>query len=480
METTLQRWQIICGSYAGKEAIAVELLHRIVSEYTDYVIPIHTADSVDESRPAIVIGTPESNPLIAGFLEKGVLELPRHSEGYTLKSVRNPKGVQLLLIGARDSQGLLYAVQDFSDRYLVTCQESGTHNVYFRKLFSGDMPELSMTSVPAIRERAIWTWGYVIYDYRKFLDNMVRLKLNTLVCWNDCAPLNGAEIVSYAHDRGIKVIWGYSWGWGVELGDITKEETLLEWERRAVEVYEQDYAPLGGDGIYFQSFTETEAQELNGVPIADTVTLWVNRISSSLLERFLELNIQFGLHATSVTSRLDAIRAIDSRVTIVWEDAGAFPYHYLPQKVENLEETLSLSEKISSLRAADEKFGVVFKGMTTLDWTRFEHHEGPFLLGERSVRSKAAKTAERAADWKLLQAYWLRNADAMHKVVSLLNQKKNGDYSAQLLIEDGMLEEKIFFPAAVAASLLWNTDRKMEDLLCETALCPDICFANLV
>ena len=43
---------------------------------------------------------------------------------------------------------------------------------------------------PQVRRRGLWTWGYVIYDYRRYLANMARLKLHEIVIWNDYAPLN--------------------------------------------------------------------------------------------------------------------------------------------------------------------------------------------------------------------------------------------------------------------------------------------------
>ena len=49
---------------------------------------------------------------------------------------------------------------------------------------------LAFSAAPALENRGLWTWGYVIYDYRRYLDNMARLKLNMLVVWNDCAPRN--------------------------------------------------------------------------------------------------------------------------------------------------------------------------------------------------------------------------------------------------------------------------------------------------
>lgn len=41
------------------------------------------------------------------------------------------------------------------------------------------LPDFELNSRPAVKNRGIWTWGHVIYDYRSFIDNMVMLKLNT-------------------------------------------------------------------------------------------------------------------------------------------------------------------------------------------------------------------------------------------------------------------------------------------------------------
>ena len=166
------------------------------------------------------------------------------------------------------------------------------------------------------------------------LANMARLKLNEIVIWNDYAPLNAAEVVACAHDLGIRVIWGYAWGWDTKIDVHLSDETLLaRLADEAVERFEREYAALPGDGIYFQSFTETTEQELDGRSIADVVVPWVNGICARILEKRPNLELQFGLHATSVAQKLDRIAQIDPRVRIVWEDCGAFPYAYLAENV---------------------------------------------------------------------------------------------------------------------------------------------------
>ena len=46
------------------------------------------------------------------------------------------------------------------------------------------------------------------------------------------------------------------------------------------------------------------------------------------------------MHAGSVINRLDAIKKVDERISIIWEDVGAFPYHYISTKTENFDKTV--------------------------------------------------------------------------------------------------------------------------------------------
>ncbi len=77
----------------------------------------------------------------------------------------------------------------------------------------------------------------------------------------------------------VKVIWGYSWGWGEEF-NLADDSNLDKWTKSAIDVYAKEYAGLGGDGIYFQTFTET---------YEDT---------------------QFGLHTSSVKHKLNISKAL--------------------------------------------------------------------------------------------------------------------------------------------------------------------------
>lgn len=104
-------------------------------------------------------------------------------------------------------------------------------------------------------------------------------------------------------------------------------------EDSVVDTFVRHYAALPGDGIYFQSFTETAEEEHDGQIIADVVVRWVNRVCARILTLKPDLELQFGLHATSVRNRMASIAAVDPRIRIVWEDCGAFPYAYMPENL---------------------------------------------------------------------------------------------------------------------------------------------------
>ena len=52
---------------------------------------------------------------------------------------------------------------------------------------------------------------------------------------------------------------------------------------------------------------------------------------------------------TPVKNKLEFLKEVDPRIRIVWEDCGAFPFAYLPDKIDNFEETVDLTRRIACL-----------------------------------------------------------------------------------------------------------------------------------
>lgn len=468
-----RRWLVIVNNYTGLEKRGADMLYGEITEYFSYVLPVKreidvTAKDLSENN-IILIGEAKS-PIICEYIVTGLLKIPADSQGYSIYvggSLYSREGQSVVIAGRREA-GVLNGCADFCARYLGDIIWRGK-DIWARRTietpFSLKLNPWSVSEAPAVKERAVWTWGHVIYDYRGFFENMARLRLNSIVIWNDVAPINAKEVVEYAHSLGIKVIWGFSWGWGLKCGEILESygaEALAQIKAKVIETYEREYKNTGCDGIYFQSFTELSSQSVNGVCVAEAVTELVNDISGTLLEKYPALNLQFGLHATSVTDNLGFIGKVDPRVRIVWENLGAFPYSYHTDDISESEKTLELTEKLLTLRGENERFGAVFKGMLKLDWSEFEHFDAPYILGERSARYITERTAKKERLWKIQTPGWIKNAEYVRRTAELI-AASGRDVVIQALIEDGMLESKIALPAAIYAQTLWNPYEKADE-----------------
>lgn len=453
----MKKWCII---YNGNTE-ATKLVFAAVSQYT-VASCVHADDLTDEIKKdgcLIYVGV------------KRLIDVPK--DGYRIKVSKNENGNEIIILDGDGYANELYAAVDFENKYLVKAIDANKHDIpyFFNNIFNTfDMPEYDESFTSYIKNRALWSWGYVIYDYKGYIDNMLRLKLNELVIWNDFPPENADEVVKYAHKKGVKIIWGFAWGWSTTCLD-TDISDLDKMVKESAAKYEYDYAHLDGDGIYFQTFTETDKDTIAGRLIADAAVEVVNKTAAKILDKHPNLKIQFGLHATSVHDKLEYIKNVDERVTILWEDCGTFPYTYIPKMQGDFDETLAFTQKIKNLRNGG--FGTLFKGMSVLDWGTFKHQPGTYIIGEHSKKKIADKIEEKRKYWKYLQAYWLSNAQYVKKTVETLD--RNTLVSA--LVEDGVFDEKVWFPVAVYSEILWNPNRSIDNIMTEAALIPAVYFA---
>lgn len=470
------RWRIVYGSYDGVEKFAVDELQRMVQRRVPYVVeavPAASAPAHDGSH-LILVGTASANAPIADLARSGAITLPSHAEGYSLKVFDSPseKGARIAVIVGADARGVLYGVEDFNARVLATL--GGDTAAGIRKALD-TMPDMSASEFPRVPTRGIWSWGYVIYDYRRFLDHMARLRMNSITIWNDTPPVNCADVISYAHSRGLEVILAFQWGWGTAL-NLSKQEERQAVQDEVLAKYHRDYKRLGIDGLYFQTNTEHSDVMLKGRTTAAWACLLANDVSAKLLEDNPALRIYFGLHATSIGDKYGDLAPLDPRVTITWEDLGAIPYSYEPTaelKAEpggqykevphTPEETLAYSRRLAAARPG--AFTLVPKGWTSLSWPEeFEHHE-TFILGERGRDFTKLRLALRQPRWDYINALWIRNYPLAARFYREMLQSTGGKVAAWGLIEDGLFEEAIQPSAAIFAETLWNPDRSDADIL---------------
>lgn len=472
-------FRIVYGTYAGLEKKAVDIVSETLSDFTPVPAAAVAGRDLDDTARAadslVVVGTRESNPLLRELAEQRFYEPGDDAEGYTLRIAPSPynEEMQIVVIAGNDAAGALYGALDFKAFIVPAARQTHNHLHYRRQLFMGEaLPETIRMSAPAVRHRGFWTWGHVIYDVRRYIDHMMRLKLNTLIVWNEFVPLNIREITDYAHECGIRLILGCTWGWN-DWFDISDEAELRAREDAICKTFETEYAGLGVDGIYFQSFTETSDETLHGRVIGEAVTRFVNRVSARLWSRHPDLNLLFGLHATSVSRQLRYIRQVDPRITIVWEDCGAFPFSYVPSDLRRFEETEAFVREIEVLRGEEERFGAVTKGLLCLDWPSFRHQQGRFVMGCHSRPFIRRRAEEKRELWRYVEGYWLKNAShASHMLRAMADIRR--DILITGLLEDALFEENIWFPAALFAEMLWDPRSPAEELLVRVAMRPDV------
>jgi hypothetical protein len=467
------RWRISYGAYSGVERFAVDELEQAVEQYVPYVLEVGPARAAGaEEGNLLLVGTADEHPRIAELQAKGLVAPPNAPQGYSIACLESPwrKGARVVVLDGADAAGVLYAVEEFNKR---TANRIPDDPAKIRAAFDG-LKYFHVTESPAIEYRGLWTWGYVIYDYRRYIDNMARLKMNRLTIWNDTPPVNSREIIAYAHRRAVEVWFGFNWGWGVNHLDLANPEDLRTVKEQVVREYERDYRGLGLDGIYFQTLTENDRTMENGRSTAALAARWVNEIGGALLARHPSLKIQFGLHATSIQERYPDLKALDPRISIVWEDAGVTPYAYTPTEslpdrhgiasVATVDATIHYSEELASFRPG-APFAMVAKGWTTLRWDdEFEHH-GPFILGERSAAFIAARERQRQPRWDEVNAKWLALYPAALRFFREVRASTKEPMSVQGLVEDGLFEQRIEPSIALLGEMLWNPNRDVRDYL---------------
>lgn len=465
------RWKIFCGeNLTPTEKKAVYEIYGSVRQYLPYIITVCESEAdVTENDNVIYVGTTASNTALARLAEQGYYHVETRAEGFSIKagrSVRSRARTDIVIQGA-DAVGVLYGVYEFRHRYLDDLAKYyGYHFENRLALFADEMPKFQLQSAPSIKYRGLWTWGHMIYDYRRYIDHMAQCKLNTLIMWNDFAPLNGKEIVEYAHARGVRVIWGFTCAWGEDIVVNPADPADREyWAKQVVDTYTREYSALGGDGIYFQGFTETNEKTIAGIPIATLITEWINRVSEEFQKAYPDLYVQFGIHSTSIGENY-TMMDISGDVTPVWEDCGSFPYQYDPRKeTGKIRGTLEYTKKLVEAAKKSGRFGEVLKGFTVLRWKSFEHYKGRIIVGETDGAYQKQRRAEKKFYWQFSEPYWINHANDLKKHIACIADANLTDSTVTALVEDGVLEEGVPTSIGIYSELLWDCKAKTDEII---------------
>jgi len=348
------------------------------------------------------------------------------------------------------------------DNYLPKAAKNISNRIQSEyNTFDDKIPDYKNTSSPKSNKRSIFTWGQPINDYREYIDNAARCKINQIIIWNDFLPINAKDVVDYAHEYEIELIWGFAWGWGTDCSkaDLTRLDDIKE---SVIKNFKENYMS-SGDGIYFQSFTEIHREEIGGIVIADAVVRLVNETAKEIYKLKPDIHIQFGLHAMSVREKLEFIEKVDERIEIVWEDCGSFPYNYIPkvQTEKDYTDTLEFTEKIINLRNKG-KTGLVYKGLMTLDWNHFAHQSGPYILGVNSEKTKKEDLDFLTPMWRYFTSDWITYGKYAYDFTKNIHLSGFDNINLNVAAQ---LSGGIWFPFALLSEILWNTDQSYEEIL---------------
>jgi hypothetical protein len=415
----------------------------------------------------IIIGTAEGNDLVRRLVESSFIEREKRIEGYSLRIDENPKsnGRFLVVIAGADEKGMLYGTMDFL-------------HFHIGKMV-GKLYRVKVQDAPRIEKRGLWTWAGRIYNYEAYLDNMARWKMNTLTVWHRFPPANGKALAEYARRRGIDVVWGYTWGWGMPVCPSSPVERA-QWKEFVLKMFDEHYAPIGAKGVYFQTFTETSDKNRfcryggncpNGCrdkSAGELLVGWVNPIIEALLAKHPDVWIACGVHASALRESLADIAKIDRRANLMWEDVGSFPFAYSPGQVEmgEFQSTTDFSYRLATLRGSDEDIAFVFKGMFAA-WGGFDA-----MLQEKNILEKL--TEQRVPTWREVEVGWKQNLGyelQIGRMLSTLNVRRK---SIMGLVEDGLWESRQWFAVAAFAESIWNPHVEADELIERLDACGDV------
>ena len=461
-------WKVVCGEPSGPELKAIEVLTQYLTPIllreghlsTFPVLPVEYPGGarVEGKRHAVLLGVPSKNRALARYVKPS--EVPEG--GYLIRTLHEQGGHNLAIIAGSNPSAVLWGMFEFLD---VTVPELTSriapgeaqryHGEFFR---AAKVPTFSRATAPETKVRSVFSWGQVIDNYERTFRELARMRFNRVLLWNDQRVLNAREVVESAHSWGIEVYWGFSWGWTLS----GSREAKIDFDRLIdgiVDEWRRIWKPMGGDGIYFQSFTETSLKTIGGRPIPETAVELVNQVTKRIRAEEPNKAIVFGLHSNSMRlpGAMAALRKVDPTVEILWENC-TITLPYWESHGRDFPPDYSFCDRVLANNA---KIGFAWKSQLRMDWKHYVKPAGPFVLG---CAGEAAYRRDREVVEALFGGYdedWLVNGVKAWEHIRHLRSQKKPPEEFNAVVET---HPPYAFATWCQAELFWNSSDSWEEV----------------
>jgi hypothetical protein len=420
------------------------------------------------------------------------------AEGFKIQT----RGDHLVELIGYDAAGLLWAVRDFQHYYC---------DGWVDALRKGTSQEINVTSAPTIQNRGLWTWLRGCYEPYAYIDRASEWKLNTVIFWNEFVPMNADLLTAYAHERGVRIWWGFSWGWSVgdfknarpeiaqrltalyekqkkkwgdhlQTLDLSDPETAPALKDLVLDIYERQYAWIPEiDGIYFQSATEAvnPAYPNKGPELGDAFVRNIVPIMEELHRRYPKLKISAGIHNTGTKETYRALQQAPAWCNIMWEAGATWaPSREIAldqMKYRGAEEDFAGIYRIT-MNACMEYRGELIRGEKDHVWLPRQEVLWDYLENGQPEGSAAGfkilKVGDKevgcpcTSDWRRGKGRLVDNAN-YREFLTWARDMAGGPAKSKgiiLLIEAGLIDLKMRRVPAMLAEALWNPLVEEKDL----------------
>lgn len=320
----------------------------------------------------------------------------------------------------------------------------------------------------------MWTWGGRIFNWKRYLENMRACRMDSAVLWHYHAPANAGEIQDYAHELGIKIIWGFNWSWGSPVCLDSKSDAAT-WSDTILKILETEYMPLNPDGICFQvGGTELDAKcrldcdtcrKGYEEGIGELYVKFAGSLMESVQKRYPGLPLYANLHMGAMRETYASLEVIDPSVTIMWEDLpgpgfrleAPFAYDWAPDEAATSPYMLDMVRKMCELRGPDEKVSFIVKGFP-FHWGGYD----PMLLEDFELKALATVYKDK---WDAASIYCEKRLPEVLEVFRIIAESPARSKMVLLLVEHGLWEYKRYHPAVLIAEALRDPFRDPIDII---------------